>query len=80
MPSDLWSSIKFFVDKGTTRRQLLLDLQHEGVSLADAEAVVDEAIGDVRLTMGLMHENPDWVVVTEFSPRTADRLRMGGLI
>jgi hypothetical protein len=78
--ADLWESIKFFVDKGCSRRTLLADLVHEGATLADAEAAVDAAVTSGQLTMGVMHENPDWLVVTEFSPRTADRLRMGGLI
>jgi hypothetical protein len=76
MPSvDLWPSIRYFVDKGITRRRLLADLQGEGVSLVDAGAGIEAALSSGQLTLGTLHGNTDWVVVTEFLPRTAMRLR-----
>ncbi len=72
---DLQQSIRFFVDTGLPKWKLLDNLQKEGYPRDEAEQAIQENLGQGILTMGKMYGNDDWLVVTSFMPRMAERLR-----
>lgn len=61
--------VTYYVDKGLSRRALVKQAQEE------FNFTIDEMLKDGRLVTGEMHGATDWLVVTEFMPRTAAQLK-----
>lgn len=61
--------IRYYVDKGISRKKLMEQIQEE------TKYDIDEMLSDQILTTGSAYGHDDWLVVTECMPKTAQSLR-----
>ncbi len=75
----LRESIEWTIDKGLSRAQLVREVSdsHPGRSLADVDEEVARLLGLGHLTQGKMYGHEDWLVVTEWMPNMAAKLKSG---